>query len=72
MARKIIQIAFETEGSIGQEYDHVYEERSTGGSITSELHALCDDGTIWFFRNDKWNRWELPTIPQDDLAAKEA
>ncbi len=55
--RKIIQIAFEVIG------DNLEE----GGSVCSELHALCDDGTIWYYRN-KWKRLEIEPIPQDEIA----
>lgn len=32
------------------------------------LHALCDDGSVWYlrFKHEDWKR--LPDIPQDDEA----
>tara|TARA_R110000868_G_scaffold132635_1_gene343847 strand:+ start:259 stop:447 length:189 start_codon:yes stop_codon:yes gene_type:complete len=54
--RKIIQIAFEPFG----------EMDSGCGSIEVLLHALCDDGSIWFFQDKTWNRWTLPPIPQEE------
>jgi len=50
--RKIVQMFFEVRG----------DEETTW----SELHALCDDLTVWYYRNDKWNQWIVPEIPQDD------
>lgn len=56
--RKIIQIAFNT-------YTHF--DRDSGDSIASQLHALCDDGTIWYLDNrNEWCQWGLPPIPQDE------
>lgn len=54
--RKIIQIAFETAS-----------DEDTVNEISSQLHALCDDGTIWFLEDWAiWQLWKLPPIPQDD------
>lgn len=36
----------------------------------SELNALCDDGTLWYYSLDFtekkriWKQWDLPEIPQ--------
>jgi hypothetical protein len=56
VTRQIVQIAFEVEGD--------------DGSTSSILHALCDDGTIWYLvwkeRELAWVRYQLPPIPEDD------
>lgn len=54
--RKIIQIAFDTYGS-GDISDV---------TVGSTLHALYDDGSIWYLQEGSWQRWGLPEIPQDE------
>lgn len=29
------------------------------------LHALCDDGTVWFFKNNEWK--QFADIPQEPI-----
>lgn len=66
--RKIIQIAFQLDISSNNNSE-------TGGVSEiwngSKLHALCDDGTIWYLRNDVWHLWELPQIPQGEIKVGE-
>lgn len=47
--REIVQIAFETKGSSDE--------------IESILHALADDGTVWYYRHGKWNIWGVGGLP---------
>lgn len=48
----------------------------TDDAGNSTLHALCDDGSIWFLHTPyegpiRWQLWELPRIPtNEDLMAK--
>lgn len=59
MTRKIIQIAFDVNG----ENDYIH----------SCLHALCDDGSIWYRAYDrnravvKWVQIDLGKIPQPEI-----
>lgn len=57
-ARKIVQIAFE----VGGDDDSTY----------SLLHALADDGTIWFYRNHEWKLWIDTPLPQDETEEPES
>lgn len=61
--RKIIQIAFQVAVSSSTNEDNIVSDVWSSDT----LHALCDDGTIWFLtsKEEKWERWELPEIPQD-------
>lgn len=61
MERKIVQIAFEVEG-----YVDSADVGCGGGSTRSNLHALCNDGTIWYVDEKEWKRWNLDPIPQDE------
>lgn len=54
--RKIVQVAFEPE--------------SIDGEVSSDMWALCDDGTVWLLKHKgkdyEWIRNHLiPPIPQD-------
>lgn len=53
--RKIVQVyASQTE----------IVDRETGYStVVVTLNALCDDGTLWFLKEDNWVKY--PDIPQD-------
>lgn len=66
--RKIIQIAFEVNGWIGDTNDHG-EAYQVGGHTDSNLYALCDDGSIWILDENidgkLWTALNVPQIPQD-------
>lgn len=49
--RTIVQFAFDTYGD--------------AESIKSDLHVLCNDGTIYFLQQEKWVLFQVPPVPQD-------
>ena len=65
--RKIVQIAFEVSGSVDTSWNRDRDNYDVDGSTTSELHALCNDESIWFWRDEKWNLWISEPIPQTPL-----
>lgn len=69
--RKIIQIAFEVSGEIDTNWNRDMDTHVVGGSTESTLHALCDDGTIWYWRDGEWNLWISAPIPQEAIVTKE-
>ena len=70
--RKIIQIAFDTSGDVSTD-----RCGDTEGSITSDLWALCSDGTLWCLAHGKsnqvwhWHYVDHP-IPQTSLEELQA
>lgn len=54
--RKIIQIA------TGQSYD------TDSFETTMSLRALCDDGTVWFYKFNERIWRQFPEIPQPEIA----
>lgn len=74
--RKIVQIAFEVKGSVEEGSVEWGADSRVSGNTESILHALCDDGSIWYLHsgydrseqkyNHEWRRWDLPEIPQEE------
>ncbi len=71
--RKPIQYFYEVKGTIdevesGAGRDGPYVSGGSG-YIKSILHCFCDDGTVWFLKDndgtDVWAEWDLPAIPQE-------
>lgn len=72
MARKIIQIFVLVDGDISEAYE---DANYSTGYMRSNMHALCDDGTIWDYIYDKKSEkfiWKydsnVPEIPQTALS----
>lgn len=63
--RKPVQYFFEVSGDSETAYD---SNDLVSVSVSSVLHCLCDDGTVWYLKdNKKWVLWELPEIPQGEI-----
>lgn len=64
--RKIVQIAFEINGDVSQDYDRDSGYGGVSGYTKSTMYAVCNDGSVWWHSDDKNNPGGIWTRVDDD------